>query len=75
MRPLPPAPQEASFALVSIDEMVDGRYGIRPQWRGLLGVLTGLGYDALMEHAQCIDRVIAEEGVTSLLLSGPVGAG
>ena len=47
--------------------MVGGRYGIRPRWRGLLGVMTGLGYDALMERAQRIDRVIAEEGVTSLL--------
>ena len=33
------------------DEMVDGKGGLRPQWRGLLGVLAGLGHGVLAERA------------------------
>ncbi len=56
---------------MSLDEMVDGRRGIRPQWRGLLGVLAGLGHDVLAERTARLDRVLAEEGVTSLLPGAP----
>ena len=52
---------------MSIDEMVDGRRGVRPHWRTMLSVLTSLGHDALAERAQRLDRIAAEEGVTSLL--------
>ena len=48
------------------DEMVDGKGGLRPQWRGLLGVLAGLGHGTLAERATRLDRVMQEEGVTSL---------
>ena len=53
------------------DEMVDGNCGLRPQWRGLLGVLTGLGHGALTERAKRLDRVMEEEGVASLLPGSP----
>jgi uncharacterized circularly permuted ATP-grasp superfamily protein/uncharacterized alpha-E superfamily protein len=52
---------------MSIDEMVDGRRGVRPHWRTMLSVLTSLGHDALAERAQRLDRIAAEEGITSLL--------
>ena len=42
------------------DEMVDGKGGLRPQWRGLLGVLVGLGHGVLAERAQRLDRVMEE---------------
>jgi uncharacterized circularly permuted ATP-grasp superfamily protein/uncharacterized alpha-E superfamily protein len=53
------------------DEMVDGKGGLRPQWRGLLGVLAGLGHGVLAERATRLDRVLEEEGVTSLLPGSP----
>ena len=53
------------------DEMVDGKGGLRPQWRGLLGVLAGLGHGTLAERATRLDRVMQEEGVTSLLPGSP----
>ncbi|HEY1934965.1 MAG TPA: circularly permuted type 2 ATP-grasp protein [Acetobacteraceae bacterium] len=52
---------------MSIDEMVDGRRGVRPHWRTMLSVLTSLGHDALAERGQRLDRIAAEEGITSLL--------
>ncbi len=53
------------------DEMVDGKGGLRPQWRSLLGVLAGLGHGVLAERAARLDRVVEEEGVTSLLPGSP----
>jgi uncharacterized circularly permuted ATP-grasp superfamily protein/uncharacterized alpha-E superfamily protein len=53
------------------DEMVDGKGGLRPQWRGLLGVLAGLGHGVLAERAQRLDRVMEEEGVAGLLPGSP----
>lgn len=53
------------------DEMVDGKGGLRPQWRGLLGVLAGLGHGVLAERATRLERVLEEEGVTSLLPGSP----
>jgi uncharacterized circularly permuted ATP-grasp superfamily protein/uncharacterized alpha-E superfamily protein len=52
---------------MAIDEMVDGRRGVRPHWRSLLSVLSSLGHDALVERARILDRIVAEEGITSLL--------
>jgi uncharacterized circularly permuted ATP-grasp superfamily protein/uncharacterized alpha-E superfamily protein len=52
---------------MAIDEMVDGRQGVRPHWRNLLSVLSSLGHDALLERARTLDRIAAEEGITSLL--------
>ncbi len=53
------------------DEMVDGKGGLRPQWRGLLGVLAGLGHGVLAERARRLDRVMEEEGAASLLPGSP----
>jgi uncharacterized circularly permuted ATP-grasp superfamily protein/uncharacterized alpha-E superfamily protein len=53
------------------DEMVDGKGGLRPQWRALLGALAGLGHSVLAERARRLDRVMEEEGVTSLLPGSP----
>lgn len=52
---------------MALDEMVDGKGGLRPQWRGLLGVLTGLGRATLVERAQRLERIATEEGVSNLL--------
>jgi uncharacterized circularly permuted ATP-grasp superfamily protein/uncharacterized alpha-E superfamily protein len=52
---------------MAIDEMVDGRRGVRPHWRSLLSVLSSLGHDVLAERARSLDRIAAEEGITSLL--------
>jgi len=52
---------------MAIDEMVDGRQGVRPHWRNLLSVLSGLGREGLAERARTLDRIAADEGVTSLL--------
>ena len=56
---------------MTLDEMVDGKGGIRPHWRNLLGVLTGLGRPTLIERAQRLERIAAEEGVSALLPGAP----
>ncbi len=53
------------------DEMVDGRGGMRPHWRGLLGVLAGLGQAVLAERRARLERILAEEGVGGLLPGAP----
>ncbi len=50
-----------------VDEMVDGRGGLRPHWRHLLGVFSGLGDGGLAERARRLDRAFADEGITSIL--------
>lgn len=50
-----------------IDEMVDGKGGVRPHWRGLIGAVAGLGHSVLAERARLLDRVMAEEGVSGLI--------
>jgi len=50
-----------------MDEMVDGKGGLRPHWRSLLGAFTALGEGGLKERAQRLDRAFEEEGVTSIL--------
>lgn len=52
---------------MAIDEMVDGRQGVRPHWRNLLSVLSSLGREGLAERARTLVRIAAEEGITSLL--------
>ncbi|MDB5317255.1 MAG: hypothetical protein JWO24_3099, partial [Rhodospirillales bacterium] len=51
----------------ALDEMADGRGGLRPHWQELLGTLVGLGAEQLIERATMLDRLFAEEGVTALL--------
>ena len=50
----------------AIDEMVDGKGGLRPQWRGLIGTFASLG-GGLAERAARLQRAFEEEGVTSML--------
>ncbi len=50
-----------------LDEMVDGRGGLRPHWRNLLGVLTELGRETLLERATRLDCAFEEEGAASVL--------
>ena len=47
--------------------MVDGRGGLRPHWRGVLGALTALGEGGLQERGRRLERAFDEEGVTSVL--------
>jgi uncharacterized circularly permuted ATP-grasp superfamily protein/uncharacterized alpha-E superfamily protein len=56
---------------MSFDEMVDGNRGVRPSWRGLLGVLAGLGRETLVERAARLDQMAAEDGPPSLLPGAP----
>ena len=49
-------------ALAAVDEMVDGRGGVRPHWRGVLGALSGLDAPALLERARRLDLAAREEG-------------
>jgi uncharacterized circularly permuted ATP-grasp superfamily protein/uncharacterized alpha-E superfamily protein len=50
-----------------VDEMVDGHGNLRPHWRGLLGVFSGLGEGGLAERARRLDRAFTDEGITSIL--------
>lgn len=50
-----------------IDEMVDGRGGVRPHWRSLLGMLGGMGEGVLGERARRLDRAFEDEGIASVL--------
>ena len=52
---------------VGLDEMVDGRGGLRPHWRGLLGAFSTLGEGGLQEAARQVDRAFEDEGVASIL--------
>ncbi|HEY2134158.1 MAG TPA: circularly permuted type 2 ATP-grasp protein [Acetobacteraceae bacterium] len=54
--------------------MVDGRGGLRPHWRTLLGAFSALGADGLAARARRLDRAFEEEGVTSLLPGVSTGA-
>lgn len=50
-----------------IDEMVDGRGGVRPHWRRLLGILGGMEEGVLGERARRLDRAIEDEGMAGIL--------
>src|SRR5271156_2039596 len=52
---------------VGLDEMVDGRGGLRPHWRGLLGAFSTLGDGGLQEAARRVDRAFEDEGVSTIL--------
>ena len=47
--------------------MVDGKGGLRPHWRSLIGAFSALGDGGLRERATRLDRAFEEEGVTSVL--------
>ena len=46
-----------------VDEMVDGRGGVRPHWRGVLGVLSALDIPMLAARARRLDEAAEEDGV------------
>ncbi len=48
--------------LTALDEMVNGRGGVRPQWRGILGVLAGFDPGQLADRAHRLDRAAEEDG-------------
>lgn len=50
-----------------LDEMVDGRGGVRPHWRTLLGMLGGMGEGTLAERARRLDRAFEDEGMAGVL--------
>jgi len=50
-----------------LDEMVDGRGGVRPHWRGLVATFGTLPEGGLADAARRLDRAFDEEGVTALL--------
>jgi uncharacterized circularly permuted ATP-grasp superfamily protein len=54
--------------------MVSGQGGIRPHWRGIIGVIGGIGRAALAERGQRLSRAMLEEGVASIL-PGATGDG
>ncbi len=54
-------------APLPIDEMVDGRGGVRPHWRMLLGILGGMGEGVLGERARRLDRAFEDEGMAGVL--------
>ena len=45
-----------------LDEMVDGRGGIRPHWRSVLGVLSSLDPAQLADRATRLERAAEDEG-------------
>ncbi|MBR0671307.1 circularly permuted type 2 ATP-grasp protein [Neoroseomonas soli] len=54
-------------AVPPLDEMVDGRGGVRPHWRALLGMLGGMGEGMLAERARRLDRAFEDEGMAGVL--------
>ncbi|MCU0987405.1 MAG: circularly permuted type 2 ATP-grasp protein, partial [Acetobacteraceae bacterium] len=51
--------------------MVDGRGGIRPHWRGIVGMLAALPQGGLVDRARRLDRAFEEEGVVTVLPADP----
>jgi uncharacterized circularly permuted ATP-grasp superfamily protein/uncharacterized alpha-E superfamily protein len=47
--------------------MVSGEGRIRPHWRGVMGVVGGLGRAGLAERGERLARAMADDGVASLL--------
>jgi uncharacterized circularly permuted ATP-grasp superfamily protein len=54
-------------AVPPLDEMVDGRGGVRPHWRSLLGIMGGMGEGVLGERARRLDRAFEDEGMAGVL--------
>ena len=54
------------------DEMVDGRGGVRPQWRGVLGVLASFDPAHLRARADRLHRTAEEEGAAPSWRCDPV---
>ena len=52
--------------MAAIDEMVDGRGGVRPHWRGVLGAVTQLDASTLTGRAERLARAAEEEGAAAV---------
>ena len=50
-----------------LDEMVDGRGGLRPQWRHVLSAFTAFGERGIADRIERLDHAFEEEGISSLL--------
>ena len=55
-----------------LDEMVDGRGGVRPHWRGVLGVLSSMDPGRLAERATRLALAAEEEGAPASRRLDPV---
>jgi uncharacterized circularly permuted ATP-grasp superfamily protein/uncharacterized alpha-E superfamily protein len=62
-----PWPCLSALTTTRLDEMVDGRGGLRPHWRQILGAFTALGEHGTAERISRLDQAFEEEGVSSLL--------
>ncbi|NVN10331.1 hypothetical protein HUK84_04060, partial [Nguyenibacter vanlangensis] len=49
------------LARIPLDEMVDGRGGVRPHWRRLLGTISDLGHRELLERGRQIARALHDQ--------------
>lgn len=56
----------------AFDEMVDGRGGVRPHWRGVLGVLASFDPAHLQVRADRLQRTAEEEGAAPSWRCDPV---
>ncbi len=54
------------------DEMVDGRGGVRPHWRPVLGALSGFDRPGLAARALRLERAAEEEGSAAAWRCDPV---
>ncbi len=59
-------------ATAAIDEMVNGRGGVRPHWRGVLGALLGLEPGTLAARVRRLDEAAEEEGAAPHWRCDPV---
>ena len=59
-------------ALAAVDEMVNGRGGVRPHWRGVLAALSGLDTAELAERVRRLDLAAREEGAAPSWRCDPV---
>ena len=50
-----------------LDEMVDGRGGLRPHWRALLGIYATMGERGLADRMARMDEAFEQEGITTVL--------
>ncbi|NHO31219.1 circularly permuted type 2 ATP-grasp protein [Acetobacter fallax] len=46
---------------IPVDEMVDGRGGVRPHWRRLLGVISDIGHKELLARRQHIALALSDQ--------------
>ena len=56
----------------AFDEMVDGRGGVRPHWRAVLGVMTSMAPGEMEQRATRLERTAEEEGASPTWRCDPV---